>query len=103
MSKWSKSKKKDKLLEQRRAYAKINSRGAREATKHKDSLRYHFAKECYELSKKKALSPKGMTWDSVFERHWGTPLGVYVRAEQQRQKERQLDHSKLVDQSSPLP
>ena len=91
MSKWTKHRAKDKLLEQKRAYAKINSRSsspaAKELLKHRESLQYHFARECYRLSKRKALSPKGMTWDSIFERHWKIPLNVYVRAEQQRQRE----------------
>ena len=92
MSKWSKHKGgKDKVLEQRKAYAKINrrvkGRASAEVMKQKDSLKYHFARHCWMFSKRGVLSPKGLTWDSVFERKWGTPLRVYVAAEQQRQRE----------------
>ena len=92
MSKWTKHKGgKNKLLEQRKAYAKINSRGRSKASvelmRQKESLQYYFARDCWMLSKKGILSPKGLTWDSVFERKWGTPLKVYVAAEQQRQRE----------------
>jgi hypothetical protein len=107
MSKWAKHKVKDKILEQRKAYAKINQRDKSKASievmKEKEHLKYCFARECWLLSKKKKLSPKGLTWDAVFEEKWGTPLRVYVEAEQQRQREKQLDHNTLVDQTSPLP
>lgn len=91
MSKWTKHKGgKDKALEQRKAYAKINrrvkSKASVEVMKQKASLQYHFARHCWILSKKGVLSPKGLTWDSLFERKWGTPLRVYVAAEQQRQR-----------------
>lgn len=92
MSKWTKNKVgKDKALEERKAYAKINRRvkgsASADVMGQKASLQYHFARHCWMLSKKGVLSPKGLTWDSVFERKWGTPLKVYVAAEQQRQRE----------------
>ena len=92
MSKWTKNKKKDKRLDERKAYARINkrdrSKASMEVMKEKGRLQYTFARECWLLSQKKNnLSPKGLTWDSVFEKKWGTPLKVYIAAEQQRQRE----------------
>jgi hypothetical protein len=107
MSKWTKNKGKDKILEQRKAYAKINrrdrSKASIEVMREKGRLKYTFAYECWKFTKKGILSPKGLTWAAVFEEKWGTPLQVYVEAEQQRQREKQLDHNTLVDPTSPLP
>ena len=68
--------KKYDALDEKRMVHKARTRNlSRYKNPHLDDLRYHFARWCWPRQTRKA--PSGVTWDQVFQRHWGMTLLEY--------------------------